>query len=396
MDTPYELSADEEALYDMSDEDLEAAFREAKSSISDESEEEEAEVVDELEQSTDDSDEEIIDEDDNIEPEEEVVEDEEPEALDEDVEDNSEESVTEDEVVDDNNPPEEEVAKVTEPVKLKYKANGHEYEFTEDEVKEQFGKVFAQAANYTQKMQEIAPWRKTISALTDNSLSHDDVNLMIDVLVNKDKDAIASIIQRTGVDTLDIDTENVSYSPKEYGKSDQELAINDVINNISRDTEYKITQHVVDSQWDSNSRMKLAQNPKMIEGLHDDVKSGVYDKVSPMAMKLKVLDGGSKSDIEYYLEAGREFYTAQRATEQAEIASAEEAKVNQEKLLADRQAIEKAKSDEAKRSATKESAAKRREAAPTKKVAGKKNVVDYLEDSDEAFDDWYKKLQESI
>ena len=37
---------------------------------------------------------------------------------------------------------------------------------------------------------------------------------------------------------------------------------------------------------------------------------------------------------------------------------------------------------------------KRKAAAPTKSVAGAKQATNYLEDSDEAFEEWYKSLKE--
>ena len=38
---------------------------------------------------------------------------------------------------------------------------------------------------------------------------------------------------------------------------------------------------------------------------------------------------------------------------------------------------------------------KRKAAAPVKANAGTKKVIDYLDDSDEAFEEWYKKMEDS-
>ena len=44
-------------------------------------------------------------------------------------------------------------------------------------------------------------------------ISDNDLNLFADVLKG-DKEAIATILKRTGVDALDLDVENVNYAPR--------------------------------------------------------------------------------------------------------------------------------------------------------------------------------------
>ncbi len=397
-----ELSPEDEALFEMSDEELEAAFKEAKANIGDEidvtdeveEDQEEIEVEDESveEETEEDEDEEIEVEEDG---ESEQPGDEESDDENEDDEDEDEESDEDpDEDAEDTQESEDEESK-PEPVEeevYKYKANGQEFEFTDKEIKEQFGKVFGQAMNYTKKMQALSEGRKTLSALKDNDISHEDVNLMIDVLKG-DKDALASVMKRSGVDAMELDTEDVQYAPKEYGRSDQEIAIDDVIDGISGDPEYSVTQHVVDRQWDGNSRKALAENPKMIQGLHNDIKSGVYDKVSPLAMKLKAYDGGQKSDIEYYIEAGSKYYADLQSQEDRRVAAEQAEAERLAKVEEEQKAIDAVKAETAKRKTVKKAANKRKNAAPTKKAAGTKDVIDYLDDSDEAFDEWYKKLE---
>ena len=57
--------------------------------------------------------------------------------------------------------------------------------------------------------------------------------------------------------------------------------------------------------------------------------------------------------------------------------------------------MEEVKAKSEKRNATKKASAKRKAAAPTK-AAASRDVIDYLDDSDEAFDDWYKRLQDDM
>lgn len=359
----------DEDIWDMSDDELEAAFKAAKAdSRSPETDE-------------DDTEEEI------------EIDTEQP--ADQDSDDNSEEvdgaEAEEEESTDE--PAEEVKAEETEPQKAprrKYKANGKEFEFSDDEVFEQFGKVFGQAMNYTQKMQAMAPYRSMIETLKEQGMNQDDLNLMVDVLKG-DKTAVAQMLKRTGVDALDIeDDAHAKYQPKNYGRNETELAIQEIVEEIGNDPEYKVTYHVVEKQWDDKSRQMFAKNPELIKELHIDVKNGVFDKVSPMALKLKVLDNGRRSDIDYYIEAGKMYYADIGEQRQVEVRNADRAKAAD----AEKAKLAQVKAQEAKRNEVKSTADKRKAAAPTATRAGKSGNIDFLSDSDEDFEKWYKELQD--
>ena len=369
-------------LFDMSDEELEAAFLAAKADVGSEptryeEEHEDLEQPVDNEDSDDDADTDASE--DEAEDDGSDVDDETPDGEDADAE---EEPETEEE------PKQAEVQPIQ---KHKFKANGREYEFTEDEVREQFPKIFGQAMDYTKKMQALKPWRKTIDAIEGAQLSHDDVNLMIDVLKG-DKDAVAAVLKRTGVDALELDVEQSRYVPKDYGRDDKALAVKDVIEEISGDAEYSTTYKILSKEWDDDSFREMTSDPDLIKLLHIDVKSGMYDRVQPIAEKLKVYDRGRRSNLDYYKEAARVYFNEQ-AQEEARRAEYEKARVLRESELADKARVRDVKDQQQQRVAVKQDAEKRKAAAPTKKVAGTKKVIDYLDDSDEAYDEWYKSLQ---
>jgi hypothetical protein len=275
----------------------------------------------------------------------------------------------------------------------KFKANGREYEFTKEEMFEKFPSMFGQAMDYTKKMQAIKPWRQTIDALESAELSHKDVNLMIDVLKG-DKDAISEVIKKAGIDAMELDTENSQYAPKDYGRDEETLALKDVIDTISSDTEYEVTQRVLGKEWDESSWGTLSKQPHMIKALHEDVKSGMYDKLQPIAEKLKLYNGGGKSDLEYYGEAAAQYFAQEKQRQSAEtdrLAKAQEA----EKQAEDKERIAAVKDNERKSKATREKARSRKAATPTKKGTSKNKVVDYLDIEDEEWDDWYNKTMEN-
>lgn len=382
----------EDQMWNMSDEELEAAFSNAKADFDSPEtgveEEMTNELVDEdVELTTDEEDLEqpLEDSDDDLDmdaTEEETLSEDsetEEEVTDEASEDDEEQTEEEDDTA------EEEVLEVQEHV---FKANGKEYKFTQEEILKQFPRIFGQAMDYTKKTQAIKPWRKTIDALESAELSHDDVSLMIDVLKG-DKDAIAEVVKRTGVDALDLDTENSRYVPKNYGRDDNALAVKDIVDEISVDKEFETTQRILSKDWDETSFNAMTQDPEMIRLLHVDVKSGMYDKVQPIAEKLKVFDRGRKSDLDYYKDAAAQYFQEEAQTQQR-AERAEQARLDREAKLARQAEVERVKATQAKQRAAKVEAPRRKAAAPTKSNAGTKGSINYLDDSDEAFEEWYQ------
>ena len=351
-----ELPEDDDVEVESEEDEVEVDDTEDEEEIDDEVNEEDLEQPEDSAESEDSDDDNTEDDEDEDEAEEDSEEDE-PANKSED-EEPTEESTEE-------APTEEKVPT------YQMKANGMEFEFTPDELIA----LAQKGMDYTKKTQQIKPWREVISALEEKNLGKDEVNLMIDVL-SGDKDAIAQVIKKAGIDPLDLDIEAGNYVPKNYGRNSVELEISDVLESIAKDPEYRTTSYIVEKDWDDASREAFVKDPNMIAALHVDVKNGNYDKVAPRMLKKKALDGGRKSDIEYYIEAGAEYHAEQRAKRAEEAAKAEQARK-----------IEEVKSRTVKQTTIKK-AAKKRKAAATTKPAGKTNtVVDYLDDdlSDEEF-----------
>ena len=383
----------DDKLYSLSDEELERAFLDAKENeqysdvdepvteSTDTYEEEDIEIMEQPDEIDEDSvdegatDDEVTTETESTEvtaqPDEEVAtEDEDPI---EDVE--SEEDIN------------DEIAQ-KEQQELVFKANGREFKFTQDEMLEQFPKIFGQAMDYTKKTQAMKPWRKTIDAIEQAKLGHEDINLMIDVMKGN-KEAIAEVMKRTGVDSLEIDTENSKYTPNDYGRDDKALAIKDIVEEISVDKEYEITHRVLSKEWDEKSFREMTEDPDLIRLLHVDVKTGMFDKVQPIADKIKVFDRGSKSDLEYYRLASIEL--AQQQQEANRVAyEAERQKQERAARLAKQVEIDRVKKTQERQKEVAVKAVERKAATPTTRKVPTSKVVDYLDNSDEAFEEWYK------
>lgn len=219
---------------------------------------------------------------------------------------------------------------------------------------------------------------------------------MIDAL-GGNKDAVAQVLKRTGTDALDLDLENDSYKPQDYGRDETALAIKDVVETISEDKEFAITENILSKQWDDTSWQEMTKDPETIRLLHEDVKSGMYDTISPIMSKLKVYDGAKKSDLDYYKEAAQQYFSELDNKQNEEVLKQQEqekAERQQEAEAQKQKRLESAKAKESKRKVSKQASVKRKAAAPTKSRATSKTAVDYLEDTDEAFEEWYKDLMD--
>jgi hypothetical protein len=375
----------DEELWDMSDEEMDLAFKAAKAAQSAEVDEiePEPEETDDLEQPEMDSDDDVTDDEVIDVTEEEISEPE--ESTDEAEEEQDEPEVTE---------VKEPEVKVDSP-RFKTRANGMDFDFSQDEVNDMFPKMFSKAQDYTKKMQAIKPYRGRIDAMEEAGITDADFSLMMDTLKG-DKAALDEVLKRTGVDALDLGSDEAGvYQPKSYGRDDKQIAIDDIVGIIEQDPEYEITRRVIANQWDNSSKNMLVEDPNLINLLHVDVKSGMYDKVAPLAEKRKMSDIISgrpqKSDLDYYREVGGEYHAMQRQNMIAE----EQARLKEANTRAEEAKLAQVKAETAKRNATKASAEKRKAAAPTRQ-ATKKTVTDYLDDDEESYEEWYKSVQDKM
>lgn len=313
------MTPEEEALWRASDEEIEEQAYNSNAIFDKE---------EDLEQPSTDLEEEPTDDVDNSDTEDDTDSDDEPVTKDETEEDDSEEPTEVDNSEDEETTDEKSKETNTESEQLRpVRANGVDIPVKSlDEVYQ----MASMGADYKRKMADIAPFRRSISAMKENGLTEADINTFIDMKKGS-KEALQSFIKDLGVDPLDIDTDtNSTYVPTQHGMDEVQSEIQHIVEEISADPEYETTQRVVDSEWDSESRKVLAQNPAMIKGLHEEIKKGVYAKVAPEALRLEILDNGKKSKLEYYLAAEKLYYEAE-ASKQAR--SVEGVKVQQQKTI---------------------------------------------------------------
>lgn len=197
---------------------------------------------------------------------------------------------------------EKETLTTTTPSTYKIKADGKEYNFSIDDLV----KLAPMAMNYTRKMQDIAPYRKMITAIGENQISQEDINLLIDIKKGN-KEALNAFVNKLGVDPLDIESESKGYVPNDYGVDENTYRLNEIVAELEKDSTFNQTASIIQT-LDNNSKLYLKANPDTIRNLHEDVKNGMFNKILPEAEKLAVLDGNKHSFLDYYISAGSALY----------------------------------------------------------------------------------------
>ena len=245
----------------------------------------------------------------------------------------------------------------------KIKANGKEFEMTLDELKQTASK----GMDYLKKTTALKPYRTMIAAMEENKVSPEDINLLID-LKKGNKEAIAKLIKENEVDVYDLPEAN-DYTPQEYRQSETALEMKEVLSTISKDAEFSRTSEIYNA-FDEQTKAFLNEDPSRIVGLHNDVKTGVFDKVLPLAEKKAMIDGYNAPFLQYYLQAGQEILNANNRPIQTEQ----------------------------KQYVPPENRANKIAAGLPSSRGDKKTVIDYLDEeiSDEDFKEWYSKLQRRV
>ena len=245
----------------------------------------------------------------------------------------------------------------------KIKANGKEFEMTLDELKQTASK----GMDYLKKTTALKPYRTMIAAMEENKVSPEDINLLID-LKKGNKEAIAKLIKENEVDVYDLPEAN-DYKPQEYRQSETALEMKEVLSTISKDAEFSRTSEIY-AAFDDQTKAFLNEDPSRIVGLHNDVKTGVFDKVLPLAEKKAMIDGYNAPFLQYYLQAGQEILNANNRPIQTEQ----------------------------KQYVPPENRANKIAAGLPSSRADKKSVIDYLDEeiSDEDYKEWYSRLQRRV
>ena len=178
-----------------------------------------------------------------------------------------------------------------------FKANGKDItpRSVEDVVQ-----LMQMGANYTKKMQLMAPLKKAAESLNKAEIGEEDLNFLIDVHKG-DKEAIKKLLKKHEVDPLDLDLDSTNYVPKNNIVSDEDVEYSSTLEDI-QDSLPKI-QEIMTKTWDTKSKEALLKDPNLMRALHEEIAIGRFDNVQAQ-LEIEKTFGRykGKSDVEAYID----------------------------------------------------------------------------------------------
>lgn len=212
------------------------------------------------------------------EEQEELAEEEASEESSEEVEEESEDSGSEEEK--DNREEDKEPApsidykKFYEAMMGPIKANGKTFQ---PRTPEEAIRMMQMGANYTQKMQGMAPYRKKIQMLQNAGLLEDEkLNYLID-LSKGNPEAVKKLLKDSKLDPLDLNVaEESTYTPGNHTVSDEEVQFQTAVDDLKSTPEGLETLRLVQG-WDQASLEAMWKTPSMLTTLNEQRQNGVYD-----------------------------------------------------------------------------------------------------------------------
>lgn len=190
-----------------------------------------------------------------------------------------------------------------EAVMAPFKANGKMMEVNSVE---DVRRLMQMGANYSKKIAALKPNLKLIKTLEKNDLlSEERVNFLID-LSKKKPEAIAKYLKDAEVDPMDLNlAEDTDYKPETHTVSDQQMALEEVLDEIRDSEHFDRTIDELGNKWDARSRQVLSENPYLIRVINEHMSDGIYDQVMGIVERERLvgrLEG--LSDIEAYKQVG--------------------------------------------------------------------------------------------
>lgn len=162
--------------------------------------------------------------------------------------------------------------------------------------------LMQKGANYTKKMQDLAPMRQAAESLTRACIDANKLAYLID-LNNGNKEAIKKLLKDNKLDLTDFDLdEEVNYQPTSQNlASKSDIEFQDALLDSSKNLD-KI-KDILYNQWDEESRQKVLQDPELLRGLNTEIELGRFDYVQKILDSEKVFNRyKGKPDVIAYIE----------------------------------------------------------------------------------------------
>lgn len=157
-----------------------------------------------------------------------------------------------------------------------FNANGREYKIdnAEDVVS-----LMQKGLNYNQKMAALKPSMKIVKALQEHGIeSVEQLGYLLDLQAKK-PEAIAKLVQESGIDAYDLNEEKASsYVPSVPQVSDAQINFEMAAKALEGNPNFgKVVQEL--SAYDAQSKEEIFNKPHLLNLLTDHVANGYYDKI---------------------------------------------------------------------------------------------------------------------
>lgn len=168
-----------------------------------------------------------------------------------------------------------------------FKANGREIQLKSPD---EAIRLMQMGAGYGRKIQDLQPHLKVIRMLEKNDLLDEGrLSYLMDIN-DKNPDAIKKLIKESGIDPLDINTEdNVDYRPTDRSVSDKEMSFQDALTDVSSQPTGQETIQIVNQTWDQESKSLLWDQPEILSVIQSQRENGIYDQIASEIDRQKML-----------------------------------------------------------------------------------------------------------
>ena len=197
----------------------------------------------------------------------------------------------------------------TEPTEIDYKAF---YESVTKDFKaagkimpgvkdpDKFIKALQMATDYALKTAALKPVLKKAKMLED--VTDEEFSEMLDFR-KRNPEVIKKALKEANLDPIDLDLENIQYTPQSKIMSDADYEFKETIEKLSQEdaVAFQRTQHIVLNELDTTSKTTVLSNPHILSALQSEVASGRFEKIQAQALQLKAFGGyNNVPDIELY------------------------------------------------------------------------------------------------
>ena len=165
---------------------------------------------------------------------------------------------------------------------------------------DKFIKALQMATDYALKTAALKPVLKKAKMLED--VTDEEFSEMLDFR-KRNPEVLKKALKEAKLDPLDLDLEDIQYTPQSRIMSDADYEFKETIEKLSREdaVAFQRTQNIVLNELDSNSKATVLSNPHILSALQSEVASGRFEKIQAQALQLKAFGGyNNVPDIELY------------------------------------------------------------------------------------------------